>query len=342
MSNEREAEIRHRYPATEPPKEDKEAHHNWLESQRLLYEAAIDHIHDAVVVTDYRGRVTKMNESAVRLFGRNLSDLENRNILDCFRDENGDSSSWMGRRILRLESMIDQRWVIVRPDGSEVPVLLTLKPIVVEGVLVRVIGTMRDQSEIEKRNRELEVANHKLAEANRRLEELARTDEMTGLLNRRAFRRRLEEYTALSRRHDQWLSILYIDPNKFKPVNDTYGHKQGDRVIQQVASRFRRTLYDTDIVARYGGDEFVAILPQTNGEQLAHVLEKLRRELRFSVDLHHPKRGSTCSTLITVAIGAASRRGSLIPDTDVFVELAEQAMYRSKRNESPFETDIED
>lgn len=297
---------------------------------------------DAVIVTDHRGRVTLANHAAEGLLGRHLKELVSLHILDCFRDEDGTSVSWIGKRINQHERLKDKRQLAIRPDGSTAPVLLSLVPILIDGVLVRVIGIMRDQTEVERQNRKLVIANEKLEKANNKLEEIARTDEMTGLLNRRAFLERLHEYIALARRHREALALIYIDPNRFKPVNDTYGHKQGDKVIREVAYRFRRVLYPTDVITRYGGDEFIAMLPRTNSGQIITPLEKIRRELCFSIDLKHPKTGLKNGVQITVAIGGAVRRGSRIPPAEDFIEKAEQAMYCSKKKESSYETDLED
>ncbi len=296
---------------------------------------------DAVVVTDETGKVTFINRAGEKLLGQKMSDLGSGHILEHFRDEDGGMVSWMGRKIFHLESMHNERTVVVRPDGSQVPVLLSLFPLTDEGKLIRAVGIMRDQTEVEKRNHELETANKKLAEANKRLEEIARTDEMTGLLNRRAFLERLNDYMAAARRYNEPLAIVYIDPNKFKPVNDTYGHAQGDRVIREVAHRFRHALYETDIVARYGGDEFVAILPRTGGANIEKPLRKIWKELCFSLDLEHPDTKRSNGVRITVAIGAAVRMGSRIPSVEEFISLAEKKMYQSKDRRSRFEVDIQ-
>lgn len=335
----RDREIRRRYPATKPPEDGSVQYLDWLRGQKELHDAVLANMVDAVIVTDERGRVTFANRAAEGLLARGIEELQCMHILDCFRDENGDSASWMGRKILRLEAMKDARQLVCRPNGMLIPVLLTLFPLVIDDVLVRVIGIMRDQTDIERRNRELEDTNAKLAEACRKLEEIASTDEMTGLLNRRALLEKLGEYMAMARRHDEPLGIVYIDPNRFKPVNDTYGHKQGDRVIREVAHRFRRVLYDTDIVARYGGDEFVAILPKTDASVLHHPLLKIWRELCFSIDLRHPKTSRDNGVQVSVAIGGAVRVGSRLPTPEEFIEMAEQAMYLSKTRQSRFEMD---
>jgi len=342
LSSFREQEIRKQFPVTQPPERNSHEFYDWLRSQQRLYDAVLDHMVDAVIVTNHQGKVTFVNRAAESLFGRNLMEMSDVHILDCFRDENGGSSSWIGRRILRLESMEDERQIVLRSDGREVPVLLSLVPLTIDGALIRVIGIMRDQTEVEKQNHELVIANQKLADAIQKLEEIARTDEMTELLNRRAFLDRLNEYIALAKRHDEPLALIYIDPNHFKPVNDKYGHKQGDRVIREVAHRFRRVLYSTDVVARYGGDEFIAILPRTGSGVIAKPLEKIWHELCFSIDLMHPQTGRRLGAKITVAIGGAVRSGSRIPPADEFIELAEQAMYRSKIKRSPFEVDSKD
>src|SRR5690606_40678017 len=98
------------------------------------------------------------------------------------------------------------------------------------------------------------------------LREQAITDSLTGLYNRRYFQNELRREIARARRTGSVFSVLILDLDDFKSINDRFGHKEGDRVLQQVADTLRRTCRRTDVVARWGGEEFAVLLPDTAAE----------------------------------------------------------------------------
>jgi phosphoserine phosphatase RsbU/P len=116
-------------------------------------------------------------------------------------------------------------------------------------------------------------------EARKEVEALAVTDPLTGLYNRRHLIRRLESEFARARRHVRCLSLIVVDLDGFKQVNDEHGHDAGDRVLIRVAERLRRSLREFDTVARYGGDEFVILLPETDGNQARAAAERIRQSV---------------------------------------------------------------
>lgn len=159
-----------------------------------------------------------------------------------------------------------------------------------------------------------------------RLLTLSMTDPLTGILNRRYFLSQSAAELSRVRRYGFPLSVLMLDIDHFKSVNDTYGHSVGDQVIRTIAATCRSTLRLPDILARYGGEEFVITMPQTAEPEASRVAERLRQMLEEAVIEH--KEGKLS---VTVSIGMAqwiSSDGS-IEDT---IDRADKALYEAKRS----------
>lgn len=126
------------------------------------------------------------------------------------------------------------------------------------------------------------AAEQIIAEQNSRiaeLEKLALTDPLTGLCNRRAFEKALADTLDMIRRHGDTAVLVYIDLDRFKPINDLFGHEAGDRLLQHVAKMLSKGLRASDVVARLGGDEFAALLRRADPCEASHRAEMLRASL---------------------------------------------------------------
>ncbi len=170
------------------------------------------------------------------------------------------------------------------------------------------------------------VQNAKLYE---RAKELAENDALTGLAHQRSVQERLAYELKRARRANARLALLMMDIDKFKAFNDTYGHPVGDRVLKEVASVLRRVARETDVVGRYGGDEFCAILPDTDRDAAWKFVERLTAEISrepFQIDERQ-------SIPIRLSIGVA-----VYPDEcegrDDLVGVADAALYAAKRGEA--------
>jgi two-component system cell cycle response regulator len=154
---------------------------------------------------------------------------------------------------------------------------------------------------------------------------LATTDALTGLLNRRAFMDALDRERARSDRHTFPVSLLLLDVDHFKSVNDRFGHATGDAVLQAVARALLPMARRSDVVARWGGEEFVVLLPQTRAEGARIAAERIRRAI---ANVHHGVSGSADSLRITASIGASSATSPW--SADGLVATADHAMYVAK------------
>ncbi|HOJ32312.1 MAG TPA: sensor domain-containing diguanylate cyclase [Candidatus Hydrogenedentes bacterium] len=163
--------------------------------------------------------------------------------------------------------------------------------------------------------------------ANERLEHLAITDDLTGLRNHRAFRETLDREFERARRYRHPLSVILIDIDDFKKVNDTFGHLQGDAVLREMSQRILRMIRKSDVAARYGGEEIVVIMPQTNLEgaysQACRLLTELSRP---------PYPGLPTNYVVTASIGLATLDHDRMMDQEALIRTADGALYVAKRN----------
>ncbi|MCB9616311.1 MAG: GGDEF domain-containing protein [Sandaracinus sp.] len=152
------------------------------------------------------------------------------------------------------------------------------------------------------------------------LERLGRTDALTGLANRVVFFERLAAEVERAQRHTLPLSVLVIDVDHFKAVNDRHGHLAGDAALRALAARLAREGRASDLLARYGGEELTMVLPHTDTEGAKVVAERLRRAAH---EIHVGERP------LTVSIGVAQRRDS--ESHDALLGRADDALYDAKR-----------
>jgi len=158
-----------------------------------------------------------------------------------------------------------------------------------------------------------------------RLRHLATTDELTALNNRRFFLERWREEVARAKRYKRELSCLILDINGFKRINDRMGHPAGDQALQQVAAELQRQLRRTDVLARFGGDEFIVALPETTLDQALAVAEKLRGlDFGGPETRHHRTTGP-----VTLSVGSAHLQENDLP-LDV-IGRADQDLYASRK-----------
>jgi diguanylate cyclase (GGDEF)-like protein/PAS domain S-box-containing protein len=158
------------------------------------------------------------------------------------------------------------------------------------------------------------------------LEKLSRTDPLTGLLNRRSFEEiSAKEYSRFERQGEKY-SLLVLDVDHFKSINDSYGHNIGDLVLKMLADNCVANLRTHDVVARCGGEEFCVILPYTNRDTAVSIAEKLRREISS-----HALRVRDSEVAVTVSIGISEVQASDKSHTEV-LERADEAMYDAKRS----------
>lgn len=177
-------------------------------------------------------------------------------------------------------------------------------------------------------------ANRELRERTRHLEDLSSTDDLTGLYNRRHFRARLEEEEARAAEEGHDLVLMLVDVDHFKSVNDRFSHSVGDKVLVEFATLLRGALRGSDVVARWGGEEFAVLLPGFTREAAGQVAERMRRTVES-----HPWESFGGGLTLTVSIGVAAL-AELVPSAtapggawrlEALLELADARLYEAKR-----------
>jgi diguanylate cyclase (GGDEF)-like protein/PAS domain S-box-containing protein len=276
----------------------------------------------AVMIADRTGRVEYANAACARLLGRKAGDAARGTLADVFPLEDEPRL----KADLFAAIQVGGEWAgevpVLTGQGERVPCIVTLSPIRrSQGRTDGLVLTLRDVSE--------RVAiEDALRAANRRLAEQASRDPLTRLYNRGYFHEVLEREIARAVRYGDELAVLMVDQDDFKRINDVQGHGVGDSVLCEVGGVLGDGLRDGDVLARYGGDEFCVLLPNTGRDAARRVAERLAslvRERAFGP--HRDLR-------IHVSIGLATSRdvpsGEKVP-ADRLLGIADRSLLAAKR-----------
>lgn len=277
--------------------------------EELSREQAINHaiVHtspNGLLLYTEQGRCILANESAARMVGASVDLLLNQNFREL--------QSWKASGLLDAAhhalggEPVQKLLNFTSSFGKQTDCQVTLMRLEANGQRMLLL-VAKDVST--------------LMSANRELDQLARRDALTSLRNRFAASERLRDEFVRSQRSDMAFSVLLLDVDHFKQVNDTHGHDVGDKVLQGVAGLIQASVRASDFVARFGGEEFLVILPDTDALEAEVVAEKIRR----AVD--------TCELPVvghvTVSAGLSEWRDDL-PDEGLLLRRADQALYAAK------------
>jgi len=165
------------------------------------------------------------------------------------------------------------------------------------------------------------------AQSYKKAERLSVTDGLTGLTNRQQFQVLLQSEILRCRRYDSPLSLVMMDVDYFKSVNDTFGHQEGDDVLMGIAAIIKKFCRSHDVAARYGGEEFVLILPETNGEGAWMIAERIREEVEKCRFQHEGRTHS-----VTISCGIAEFDKERTSDLTHLIRVADDALYQAKES----------
>jgi diguanylate cyclase (GGDEF)-like protein len=173
--------------------------------------------------------------------------------------------------------------------------------------------------------REISIKNQQLKDSLQKLEQMAATDPLTGLYNRRHFGEVLERYFSESARYGKDLACIMCDLDGYKKLNDTLGHQFGDKILQVSSKIITWNLRVMDIAARYGGDEFVVLLPQASAELALSVAERIHSQF-----ITQMKNIIPANITLTLSMGIASMLHNRPANSDQLVAIADEALYEAK------------
>jgi diguanylate cyclase (GGDEF)-like protein/PAS domain S-box-containing protein len=279
----------------------------------------IENIADAILVIDREGRISDINPAGRALLGGAGSQTLGRKLTDVLRVDGIEEllrDGVGGARDVELPGLGVRQTFDVNVSMIRHPA---------GGFAGRVL-VFHDTTERRIAEQKLQHASASLLMANEELERLANTDSLTALANRRSFMMSLAAEVRRWERHGSPVSLLILDLDRFKPVNDEHGHQFGDRVLVSAANALRVVKRDVDIAGRLGGEEFGILLPDTPVEGAVVLAERMRE--RIADRLHETPDGSFIR--VTTSIGIASLGVHCFGESDL-LRLADSALYRAKR-----------
>lgn len=282
------------------------------EQQRYLAARVIESLTEAVEVLDVKGRIVSVNAAFERITGYSAAEAMTMQLDDFDAKLNGINVKDKILPVVLSEGCWQGEHCGIRKDGTIYPAWLTVNVIrhAGSGEINNFVAVFSD------------ITERKAAED--RILHLANHDALTGLANRLSLNLQLDEILALARRQDYGLSLMYLDLDNFKTINDSLGHQYGDMLLVEVARRLREALRESDVIARLGGDEFVVLLPGSGSrEDCQFIVEKLLSELRAPYLLQDKTVYSSPSIGISLYPEHAETATDLLKAADI-------AMYHAK------------
>ncbi len=230
-------------------------------------------------------------------------------------------TQWQNRRLEKERDLLHHQYEEMAQAQENMNVQFD------ERVKDRTSQLTQANKKLQKALEEIEKKNKALTLLNERLNVQATVDPLTGLFNRREFNRRLKEEWARFQRHARPLSLIMLDIDHFKRVNDDHGHECGDSVLQALGKLMRNRQRKHDVLSRFGGEEFIILLPETKLDAAFNVAESLRNRVRNHT---FTCKASRLTVHISLGVSSAGDQGPV--NEDDLIKLADLAMYRAKED----------
>jgi diguanylate cyclase (GGDEF)-like protein/PAS domain S-box-containing protein len=289
-----------------------------LEESEVCYRKLVEFLPDAVIVQN-KHHIVFVNPAGVRLLGQESSNsMIGRSIWEFIDSENKDSVEHILLGMIETSNdakpdPIEEK--LTRWDNKEFCAELTAIPMVFNGehVMQILIKDITDRKKVETE-----------------LENLAYNDSLTGLKNRRSFRDLLERSIETADKNRGQLALLYLDLDKFKEVNDRFGHEMGDELLKQFANRLINNVRGNSVISRIGGDEFLILIKDIRSSQN---VDNIARRLNVALQRPYQIKGHLVETTSSIGISIYPKDGK---DSETLINHADQALYLAKETRNQF------
>ena len=269
---------------------------------------------EALVYLDEKGTILDANFRFCELFGYTLKEIKGRNIDDGIIHPSDKIDEGKKLSIKGLEGYLNYETIRKKKDGTLFPVSLSAAPLVIDGQAKGEIGIYIDITE----RKQMEE----------QLEKLARIDFLTNCYNRGYGLELLDRQLKLSHRSKSPLLLAFLDIDRFKSINDTFGHDEGDKVLKEVAKLFKSTLREIDIICRMGGDEFLLIFPDSSLKEASLIKERLNKNLtKLNQTAKKPYK-------IKLSVGLSCYEPTNPLPMDELIKIADKKMYKEKNSKN--------
>jgi PAS domain S-box/diguanylate cyclase (GGDEF) domain len=293
------------------------------------YKYVIENIKDVVWEMDTDFIFTFVSPTSEEMTGFKPEEIIGKCMLDFLTPESKSNVmiQWKLHEQKRLSGLLKKITLyeleFLCKDGSIIWVEVSAKPVYKGKKVVGYIGSTRDVSEKKEYENELRTYIDELKKTNIKLNELATMDTLTGTFNRRNFDYHFSEYVQKNKIYNSPFSIIIFDIDHFKQINDIYGHNKGDYILQEIAEVVRDSIRDTDLLFRWGGDEFIILLPEITLKSAYKVAEKVRNAIEeYNFGLKNSD--------VTVSMGVGEyKKGDNVYQ---FVSATDSALLRAKSN----------
>ncbi|MBU2552414.1 MAG: diguanylate cyclase [Proteobacteria bacterium] len=290
-----------------------------IEKTRDYLENLLDSSIDAIISVDHRHRIIFFGRGAEDMFGYPFNEVQGKPLHVVLKNGRRDMDRLLNR--LAVEERVKNFEVeIQKKNGKVLFTDVSASSLSHEDGAAGLLLVLKDVADRKRLEEELR-------ESNLILEKLSLTDGLTGLYNHRHFQQCLQDEFHRSRRFNSPMSLIMIDLDDFKMVNDTYGHPVGDKVLLLLADMIRESIREVDTAARYGGEEFAIILPQTDVENSQSVAERLKETIE-----HSPRfRAIESGLMVTASLGVCGYPDPGIKAARDMTRYADKALYRAKQ-----------
>lgn len=317
----------------------------------ILMEERLDFAPCGYVSIKDDGTIVCINQTLLTLLDYKMDDVKGKLIYKILTKPSQSFYQLYFLPMITIEEKVEEMHLTLETkDGSHIPILLSAVRRKWDGIIVNecILFPMKQRHayeqamllakktaedserskkealmELEKVQKELENKQTELLQLNEKLQKLAMTDELTSLYNRRIYKRELTENLSIYKKTRIPFSLLMVDIDYFKDINDTYGHVTGDQILKALAQMLVTQSRKQDVVARYGGEEFAIILTNTTVADSIQIAERIRKSVEEAI-------WDISSLSLTISAGIATSREG---DTRKIIQTrADEALYRSKHN----------